>query len=71
MTNAYEKMVKELGEDGARAVMRERRSKVVNPGFASMDKKKLSAISKLGAAKRWGKDDKTDNTRKHSVTKEL
>lgn len=42
----WKSLVKNLGEDGAKAEMKRRRSLVKRPGFASMDKQKVLAISK-------------------------
>ena len=62
MQSPYERLVAELGEDGAKAYMRALRSKVKNPGFASMNKEKLKAISsKGGKARRTQKVNNEDN----------
>lgn len=62
MPSYYKQLVDSLGEDGAKARMREIRAKVVNPGFKSMDAARVSEIASMGGKSRWPKHETKEKT---------
>lgn len=53
MPSYWNQLVEEVGIEGARAHMRQIRSKAVSLGFSSMDKEKHRLASQKGGKNRW------------------